>query len=32
MTMYPIYAKCSELKVPVVMHCGINWWIKSVMD
>ncbi|MHB1128228.1 MAG: amidohydrolase family protein [Bacillota bacterium] len=30
--LYPVYAKCSELGVPVFMHCGINWWTKSLMD
>jgi uncharacterized protein len=30
--MYPLYAKCIELGVPVNIHCGINFSTESLMD
>ena len=30
--MYPIYAKCVELDIPVNIHCGINFSTASQMD
>jgi predicted TIM-barrel fold metal-dependent hydrolase len=30
--MYPLYAKCVELDVPVNIHCGINFSTASLMD
>ncbi|GAA5233217.1 amidohydrolase [Verticiella sediminum] len=27
--MYPVYAKCIELDVPVVLHCGVNFSVSS---
>lgn len=29
--MYPIYAKCIELDVPVMLHCGVNFSASSPM-
>jgi len=22
---YPIYKKCADLKIPLIIHCGLNW-------
>ena len=30
--MYPLYAKCVELSIPVNIHCGINFSTASQMD
>ncbi len=30
--MYPLYAKCIELGVPVNIHCGINFSTESLME
>ena len=30
--MYPLYAKCVELDIPVNIHCGINFSTASLMD
>jgi len=30
--MYPLYAKCVELSIPVNIHCGINFSNASQMD
>jgi predicted TIM-barrel fold metal-dependent hydrolase len=30
--MYPLYAKCIELDVPVNIHCGINFSTESLME
>ena len=30
--MYPLYAKCVELDIPVNIHCGINFSTASQMD
>jgi predicted TIM-barrel fold metal-dependent hydrolase len=30
--MYPLYAKCIELDIPVNLHCGINFSAQSLMD
>lgn len=30
--MYPIYAKCVELDVPISLHCSINFSNQSIMD
>ncbi len=30
--MYPLYAKCVELDIPVNVHCGINFSTASQMD
>jgi uncharacterized protein len=30
--MYPLYAKCIELDIPVNVHCGINFSTASQMD
>lgn len=30
--MYPLYAKCVELGIPVNIHCGINFSTASLMD
>ena len=30
--MYPLYAKCVELDIPVNIHCGINFSTDSQMD
>ena len=30
--MYPLYAKCIELDIPVNIHCGTNFSTSSLMD
>ena len=30
--MYPLYAKCVELDIPVNIHCGINFSTDSLME
>jgi predicted TIM-barrel fold metal-dependent hydrolase len=30
--MYPLYAKCVELDIPVNIHCGINFSTASLME
>lgn len=30
--MYPLYAKCIELNVPVNIHCGTNFSVECVME
>lgn len=31
-TAFPVYKECADLKIPVIVHCGLNWAPKALLS